>query len=105
MYELAAAVPILLVLLLMVVLNRTAVTAMAIGWVVVCLLAYFVWDMPPYWIGGASIKGILTAANILLIIFGAIALYYSMRESGAVRQINNAIISLNPDRRVQVSLA
>jgi lactate permease len=105
MYELAAAVPILLVLLLMVVFNRTAVTAMAIGWVVVCLLAYFVWDMPPYWIGGASIKGILTAANILLIIFGAIALYYSMRESGAIKRISSVIINLNPDRRVQVSLA
>ena len=89
----------------MVVFNRTAVTAMAIGWAVVCLLAYFVWDMPPYWIGGASIKGILTAANILLIIFGAIALYYSMRESGAIERISSVIINLNPDRRIQVSLA
>ena len=78
----------------MVVFNRTAVTAMAIGWAVVCLLAYFVWDMPPYWIGGASIKGILTAANILLIIFGAIALYYSMRESGAIERISSVIINL-----------
>jgi lactate permease len=102
---LAAAAPILLVLLLMVVFNRTAMIAMAIGWASVCLLAYFVWDMPVYWLGGASIKGILTAANILLIIFGAIALYYSMRESGAVRHISNVIINLNPDRRVQVSLA
>ncbi len=78
---------------------------MTIGWVSVCLLAYFVWDMPVYWLGGASIKGILTAANILLIVFGAIALYYSMRESGAVRHISNVIINLSPDRRVQVSLA
>ena len=64
-----------------------------------------VWEMPAEWIGGASIKGVLTAANILLIIFGAIALYYSMRESGAVRRISSVIINLNPDRRVQVSLA
>ena len=104
-YVLAAAAPILLVLLLMVVFNRKAVTAMAIGWTVVCLVAYFIWDMPAYWIGGASLKGILTAANILLIIFGAIALYYSMRESGAIRRISGVIINLNPDRRIQVSLA
>jgi lactate permease len=102
---LVAAAPILLVLLLMVVFNRTAMIAMTIGWASVCLLAYFVWDMPVYWLGGASIKGILTAANISLIVFGAIALYYSMRESGAVRHISNVIINLSPDRRVQVSLA
>jgi len=102
---LIAAVPILLVLILMVVFNRTAMTAMTIGWVVVCLLAYFVWGMSPSWIGGSSIKGILTATNILIIILGAIALYYSMRESGAIRRISSAIINLNPDRRVQISLA
>ncbi|MFC2068518.1 L-lactate permease [Chloroflexota bacterium] len=100
-----AAVPILLVLILMVVLNRTAMTAMTIGWIVVCLLAYFVWGMPLYWIGGSSVKGILIATNILIIILGAIALYYSMRENGAIRRISNTIINLNPDRRIQISLA
>ena len=78
---------------------------MTVGWIVVCLLAYFVWGMPPYWIGGSSVKGILIATNILIIILGAIALYYSMRESGALRRISNTIINLNPDRRVQISLA
>ncbi|GAI49780.1 unnamed protein product, partial [marine sediment metagenome] len=53
----------------------------------------------------SSIKGILTATNILIIILGAIALYYSMRESGAIRRISSTIINLNPDRRVQISLA
>ncbi len=58
-----------------------------------------------YWIGGSSVKGILIATNILIIILGAIALYYSMRASGALRRISNTIINLNPDRRVQTSLA
>ena len=89
----------------MVVFNRTAITAMTIGWVVVCILAYFVWGMPPNWVAAASIRGILIATNILIIILGAIALYYSIRESGAIRRISNTIINLNPDRRVQVSLA
>ncbi len=95
----------MLVLVLMVVFNRTAMTAMTIGWIVVCILAYFVWGMPPNWVAAASIRGVLVATNILIIILGAIALYYSMRESGALRRISNAIINLNPDRRVQVSLA
>jgi len=102
---LIAIVPILLVLVLMVVFNRTAMMAMSIGWIVVCLLAYFMWGMPLNWVGAASIKGVLIATNILLIISGATALYYSMRESGALRRISKVIINLNPDRRVQVSLA
>lgn len=102
---LIAVAPILLVLILMVVFNRAARTAMAIGWVLVCFLAYFVWKMPPYWIAGASIKGVLVATNILVIVLGAIALYYSMRESGAVRRITGIITGLTPDRRVQASLA
>jgi len=105
MSALTAAVPILLVLILMVVFNRTAKIAMTVGWIVVCILAYFIWEMPPYWIAGASINGVLIATNILIIILGAIALFYSMRESGALSRISDAIINLNPDRRVQVSLA
>lgn len=104
-YALIAAIPILLVLVLMAVLNRTAIVAMSIGWIVVCILAYFVWGMPLYWVAGASIKGVLVATNILVIILGAIALYYSMRESGAIRRVTEVVTGLSPDRRVQLSLA
>jgi len=104
-YALIAAIPILLVLVLMAVLNRTAKVAMSIGWVVACILAYFVWKMPLDWVAGASIKGVLVATNILVIILGAIALYYSMRESGAIRRVTEVAVGLSPDRRVQLSLA
>lgn len=104
-HTLYAITPILIVLVLMVAFNRTAKTAMAIGWVVVCILAYFIWEMPLYWIAGASIKGILVATNILVIILGAIALYHNMRESGAIKCITTLITGLSPDRRIQASLA
>jgi lactate permease len=86
----------LLVLILMVAFNRPAMIAMTTGWIVVCLLAYCVWSMPPDWIASASLKGFLTAANILIIIFGVIAFYYSMRESAALRKISDVIINLYP---------
>jgi lactate permease len=89
----------------MVVFNRTAKTSMAFGWLVVCTLAYFIWNMPVYWIVGASIRGVLTATNILVIVFGAIALYYCVRESGAMGRINEIIVGLSPDRRTQAILA
>ena len=66
--------------------------AMSIGWVVVCILAYFIWEMPLDWVVGASVKGVLVATNILVIILGAIALYYSMRESGAIRRVTRMIV-------------
>ena len=47
--------PILLVLVLMVVFNRTAMTVMTIGWIVVCIPAYFVWGMPLNWVAAASL--------------------------------------------------
>ncbi|MFC2060734.1 L-lactate permease [Chloroflexota bacterium] len=56
-------------------------------------------------LAGASIKGVLVATNILVIILGAIALYNSMRESGAIRQTIGVVTNLSPDRRVQASLA
>jgi len=104
-YALYAIAPIALVLILMVAFNRTAKTAMAIGWIFICILAFFIWKMPLYWIAGASIKGILVATNILVIILGAIALYYTMRESRAIKRITNVITGLSPDRRIQASLA
>jgi lactate permease len=61
--------------------------------------------MPLHWVAAASIKGVLVAVNILVIVLGAIALYYSMKESGAVRRITQVITKLTPDRRVQISLA
>ena len=66
-YALIAVLPILLVLVLMVVFNRPAMVAMTIGWVFVAVLAYFVWGMPLYWVAASSIKGVLVAANILII--------------------------------------
>jgi lactate permease len=104
-YALIAFTPILLVLILMVVFKRSAKTSMAIGWIVVCFLAFFIWEMPLHWVAAASIKGVLVAANILVIVLGAIALYYSMKESGAVRRRTQIITELTPDRRVQISLA
>ncbi|MFC1846151.1 L-lactate permease [Chloroflexota bacterium] len=104
-HALYAIAPIALVMIIMVAFNRTAKTAMALGWILICILAFFIWEMPLYWIAGASIKGILVATNILVIILGAIALYYTMQESGAIKRITNVITGLSPDRRIQASLA
>ena len=98
-------VPILVVLVLMVIYNMAAAKAMPIGWIVALLLAAFFWKMPNIWLASATIKGILTALKILLIVFGAVLLYYDMLESGAISMVTKAIMGLSKDRRVQASLA
>ncbi len=101
---LIAFVPILVVLILMVVYDMPAAKAMPIGWFVAIVLAAIFWKMPGVWIASATIKGMLTALKILLIVFGAVLLYYDMLESGAISMVTNAIMGLSRDRRVQASL-
>jgi lactate permease len=60
--------------------------------------------MSTVWIASATIKGMLSAVDILLIVFGAVLLYYDMVGSGAVLIITKTIMGLSNDRRVQASL-
>jgi lactate permease len=97
-------VPIIVVFVLMIKFNMPAVKAMPIGWVVAAVLAGIFWRMPTVWIASATVKGILSAVDILIIVFGAVLLYYNMVESGAVSMITKTIAGLSNDRRVQASL-
>ena len=97
-------VPIIAVLVLMINLNMAAAKAMPIGWLVAVILAGVFWKMPVGWLSAATLKGFLTALDILLIVFGAVLLYYDMVESGAVSMVTKSIMGLSKDRRVQASL-
>jgi lactate permease len=60
--------------------------------------------MSPRWIAAASIRGAITATNILYIVFGAILLLYTLKRTGAFDAINQGFASVSEDRRVQVVL-
>ena len=101
MLALLASVPILLVVLLMVAMNRPATLVMPIGWAAAALLAAFVWKMPLNWIAGATAAGALEAFNILLIVFGAILLMNTLKNSGAIQTIKGTFYGISADRRIQ----
>jgi L-lactate permease len=82
----------------------SATRAMPIAWVVAAAVGYFGWQMTPRWIAAASINGAITATNILWIVFGAILLLYTLKETGAFDVINAGFTSISDDRRVQVVL-
>ena len=101
---LIASIPLLTILALVVGFRMPTTKAMPIAFVITLCLALFVWKTPLNYIGAAIIKGIGSATEILLIIFGALALLFTLREAGALAAINKGFKSISEDRRVQVIL-
>lgn len=93
--------PIALIFVLMAWLRWPATKAMPMAFSLTLLLVYFVWSVPLNWIGAATINGLVIAIEILLIVLGALALFFTLRESGAIDAINKGFTSISPDRRVQ----
>lgn len=96
-----AVLPILTVFLLLVVLRWPAVRAMPVGYVITAALAWVAWRMPPVAIAAATIKGVIICFSLMWIIFGAVLLLMTLRESGALAVIRRGFMDISPDRRVQ----
>lgn len=99
-----ALLPLLTITYLMVVRFWPATRAMPVAWLVAVGVGYLGWSMSPQWIAAATISGFITALNILWIVFGAILLLYTLKETGAFDVINKGFAQVSEDRRVQVVL-
>ncbi len=98
---LLAIMPVLTVLVFLVILRWPARRAMPVAYVITVLIAFFLWGTEFNKIAGATVHGVVTALNILFIVFGAILLLYTLRESGALATIRQGLINISPDRRIQ----
>ncbi|WP_209122845.1 L-lactate permease [Alkalihalobacillus sp. BA299] len=96
-----ALIPILTVLLFLVILRWPAKRAMPLAFFVTVLIAWFVWDVPTNQIAAASTRGLVSAIEVLIIVFGAILLLNALKESGAIQTIRQTFTDVSPDRRVQ----
>jgi lactate permease len=99
--SLLALLPILVVGVLLAGLRWPAKRAMPVGFVVVVLIALFVWEMDPTAIAASAIQGLLVALTLLYIVFGALLLLETLTKSGAMSTIRAGFTSISPDRRVQ----
>jgi len=99
-----AALPLLVVGVLLVGLLWPAAKVMPIAWLVALAVGFFVWGMPPVWLLAATIEGAITAVQILFIVFAALVLLYTMLRSGAFDTLNRNFAGISEDRRVQVVL-
>ncbi|WP_146596217.1 L-lactate permease [Novipirellula galeiformis] len=94
--------PIVTVAVFLVMLRWPASRAMPLAYLVASGLALFVWQVDATQVAAASVKGLIVAAELLYIIFGAILLLNTLRKSGALRTIRKTFQDISPDRRVQV---
>ncbi|MBC16681.1 MAG: lactate permease [Desulfovibrio sp.] len=98
---LLALAPIVLVLVLMVGMRWPATKAMPLTWLVAACLAAAVWKMDPMLIAASTLSGFGSAINVLIIVFGAILILYTLRESGAMETISAGFYGISADRRIQ----
>lgn len=97
-----AALPIVIVGVLMVVFSWQAKRAMPIGWLAAAVIAAIGWHMPFRWLSAATLAGFIAALDILIIVFGALLILQLLRKSGAIDSISRSMASVSADRRVQV---
>lgn len=74
---------------------------MLYSFILTILIAFFGWQMGVIEIAAASFKGVMTALEVGVIVFGAVLLLNMMKVSGAVDTIRSSFTSISPDRRVQ----
>jgi lactate permease len=103
-YVLLAALPLLVVGVLLVGFLWPAARVMPVAWVVALIIGFVVWGMPPAWLFAATIEGVITAIQILFIVFAALVLLYTMLRSGAFDTLNRSFAEISEDRRIQIVL-
>ncbi len=74
---------------------------MPISLVLTAVTAYFLWGTSSQIIFAATLNGVVTTLEIMLIVFGAVLLLNTIKQSGAISTIREGFIHISPDRRIQ----
>jgi len=101
MYAILAFLPILLSVVFMTVFSRPAKVVLPIAFLLSAILGFFVWKMPLVTIVAATVYGVLSSVEVLLVIFGAILIMNTQKYSGGMDSINHGFTKISPDNRIQ----
>lgn len=101
MLALMASLPVIFTIVFMAGFMWPARRVMPLAWALAAVLALYLWKMEPLRIAASTIEGFLGALNILLIVFGAILLLNTLKNSGAIEAISRGFYGISGDRRVQ----
>lgn len=99
--SLLALAPILVVGILLAGFRWPAKFAMPLGFVAAVIVALAVWRMDVRGVIAASLEGIVIAATLLFIVFGALLLLSTLTVGGAMTTIRAGFNNISPDRRIQ----
>jgi lactate permease len=101
LYALLAFSPIALIFVLMAIFRWPATWAMPVAFALTLLLVFAIWQTPLNRIAASTLNGLMISVEILLIVFGALTLLFTLQQSGAINTINKGFTSISPDKRVQ----
>ena len=101
MLALVALLPILTALVLMVGFRWPATRAMPVAWLVCAVGALLTWKLPFSYLAALTFKGFVDAVGILIIVFGALVILYTLKYSGGMETIQHGMQHISRDRRVQ----
>ena len=99
---LVSLLPIASVGVFLVGLRWPASRAMPLAYAIAAALSLGVWRVGGAQVAAATVHGLIVAATLLFIIFGAILLLNTLQESGALETIRASFTGISRDRRVQV---
>jgi lactate permease len=96
-----ALLPILVALVLMVGMRWPSTKAMPLAWLVCALGAIGAWNLPVGYVAALSLQGIVVAIGVLIIVFGAIIILYTLKYSGGMETIQYGMQGISRDKRIQ----
>ncbi len=96
-----ALLPILVALVLMVGMRWPSTKAMPLAWLVCVLGAIGAWNLPIGYVTALSLQGIVVAIGVLIIVFGAIIILYTLKYSGGMETIQYGMQGISRDKRIQ----
>lgn len=99
-----AALPVLLLLAALFLARVPLFAAAPLAWLAALATLGSVWEMPAAHLLAGTLKGLLVAADILFIIFGAIFFLEFLRQTPVLRAIETHLAHLSADRRIQAVL-
>jgi lactate permease len=99
-----AFAPLAFALIAMAIWAWPAYRVMPLAWALAAMIATVAWGMGTRALAAATLAGLLSAINILVIVAGALLLLNVLRRSGAIAAISEGFSGITPDRRIQVIL-
>lgn len=102
LYTLLAFLPIISILVMMIGLKKSSALSLGTALVLSVVIALGFWKMNFTAVSAYVLYGFLKAFDILVIVFGAILILNTLKNSGGMSAINRGFNSLSSDRRIQV---